>query len=202
VPQNLQAARQSLGEFVATFRKNLPPKPIDHRNHAQWLYHKRHFRSRIENRLRHELTRRRKGEPPVTQDSVEQRPPSTKSDAAGVIGRLTGSVVDRVRTIGHPYKNSRSALQKLIHKLAGRNPSVLVVCERNSYLLSALDHLLGVQTHLTADVVVDEMNCWDKTATPFDVCLLEAAGGLHAPISSMPSTEAAARRQQNPAALA
>ena len=83
--------------------------------------------------------------------------------------------MDQVRTIGHPYKNSRSALQKLIHKLAGRNPSVLVVCERDSYLLSALDHLPGVQTHLTADVVVDGMSCWAKTAPPFDVCLLEVA---------------------------
>ena len=166
LPSNLHVARQSLKQFVATVLANLPRKQIDHRNHRQWLYHKRHFRARLENRLRVDFTRRRKGELLIPGQKIasEQGAESVQTFAK------------RVSEIAHPYKNSRSALQRRLRELADRNPSVLVICDHDSYLLDALDFLPGVQTHLGPDLAVDGLNWWPKAAPRFDLCLIEVTG--------------------------
>jgi hypothetical protein len=74
LPADLTLAQQSLGQYVKTVLKNLPSTPIDHRSHAQWRYHQKHFRERLERSISGGFSRARKGMPTIS---------NIKSDTAG-----------------------------------------------------------------------------------------------------------------------
>jgi hypothetical protein len=166
LPKDLPPAQQSLKEFVGSVLKNLPRRPIDHHNHAQWRYHKKHFRARLRERLGAGLTRRRKGEALARGDACK----------AEQLLEETRSLLRRIDEISHPYKDSRGALQKLLRPLAHRNASILLVCDDDSYLLHALDNFAGLQTHLTPDIALDGLHCLPRTGAKIDACLIEMAG--------------------------
>ena len=51
LPLGLAEARQSLRDHVDKVLGHLKSDPIDHRNHSQWAYHRRHFFRRADRRL-------------------------------------------------------------------------------------------------------------------------------------------------------
>jgi hypothetical protein len=162
LPKDLAVAEKSLNKYVGTILQNLPAQPIDCRNHKQWLYHKKHYRRRVESSGRVSIARRRKGEPAEVEASPKY-PIEEKSLAT------------RVAEVAHPYKNARNPVNKSLRYLAESNPSILVICDAASYLLSALDLLPGIQTHFTPAFAVDGLSSWPKGAPGFDLCLIEVS---------------------------
>jgi hypothetical protein len=44
LPKHIDVAQHNLRRFVGAVLRDLPTNPLDHRKHAQWLYHRKHFR--------------------------------------------------------------------------------------------------------------------------------------------------------------
>jgi len=166
LPAGIPSARLQLKSYVETVLRNLPSKPIEHSNHAQWRYHTKYFRQRLAKRYLG-YHRPRKGAKPVFKPVSFEEPPLTSK--AAFLRRLAG--------IGHPYHELIGSL-KAWSATSPYPIHILAVCERGSLLLRFLDDLPGLQTHLTPELVLDgALAFWPKEVSRFDLCLVEAPAG-------------------------
>src|SRR5262249_8092701 len=183
LPSDLTCAEQSLSKHVTTVLANLPSAPVDHRNHPQWLYHRKHFRERLERRASRATRRRfRIGSPLFEVPKVPLEPTRAPTPKQKAIRPITSRILE----IAHPYKNPRHALQRPISSTRNDNPLALLFCANGSFLLKVLDSSPGIYTHLTTESVLrGALSLWPEGIRKFDLCLIELFHSESATITAL-----------------
>jgi hypothetical protein len=111
LPRNLDAARTALWTFAMEVLSHLPTTPIDHRNHAQWLYHKRHLELYQWTRpLRAKLAQARTALAALEQE-CDQRRAAIERDHQLSLDRLSDAYEPRFETLRHDLSALELALR-------------------------------------------------------------------------------------------
>jgi hypothetical protein len=199
---DLESARRSLANFVEGVLRHLPSDPIDHRDHFQWKYHKRHFWDRLEGKIR----RRRSEEIKAAIEKIKRNWKRERSilnrpgtaDHKLLLKQLRKRTTEKLKSLEqdltrlqqdranlsvyyryiqllNPYRAAHRRAKQLIRPMAhDRVLNILAVCAQKSELLASLKALPGCHIRLSAASILDgALRLLPRDSPKFGLCLIE-----------------------------